>query len=317
MIYVFSNYTLDTWCYELQQSGQPLTLRPKVFRLLAYLLEHRNRVVSKQELFEHLWPQQIVSEATLDSCITEARRAVADSGQTQHTIRTQRGHGYRFVAAVKVHSQITPAESFMSTHPASLHASEPVKVPTAPERPVIADQPDAVVSRHIPTPLPQLPVGERKQVTVLACALTQATALAERLALDAWYAFMHRFFALARRVVRHYEGIIQHVGNGDFLAFFGTPIAHEDHGHRAVLAAFDVQRYLRLQRAELGDLQEEITVSMGLHSGQVMVGPLGDESISPTLRSLPCGGYPLQIACRLYRLSCLLTQYRMPWCRAS
>lgn len=293
MIYVFGNYTLDTWCCELQRSGQALTLRPKVFHLLAYLLEQRNRVVSKQELFEHLWPQQMISEATLDSCIAEARHAVGDSGQTQHTIRTRRGHGYRFVAAVEARSQVTTTEVATPTQPVSLHALEPAEIPTAPERSLIADQPDALVPWHASPALPQLPDGERKQITVLACALTQATTLAERLALDAWYSLLRRFFALARRVVQHYEGIIQHVGNGDFLAFFGVPLTHEDHAHRAILAAFDVQRYLRQHRADLGALQEEITVSIGLHSGQAIVGPLSDDTMQTPL---PVVGNVTQVA---------------------
>ena len=43
----------------------PCKLEPQVFNVLAYLIRHRHRVVTKQELLEHLWPEQYVSEATL------------------------------------------------------------------------------------------------------------------------------------------------------------------------------------------------------------------------------------------------------------
>ena len=63
--------------------GHAVPLRPKVFHVLAYLLAQRDRVVSKDELMAQVWPGQSISEETLSSCITAARRAVADSGQAQ------------------------------------------------------------------------------------------------------------------------------------------------------------------------------------------------------------------------------------------
>jgi predicted ATPase/DNA-binding winged helix-turn-helix (wHTH) protein len=100
MSYRFGDYTLDTQRYELRRAGTPIPLRRKVYDLLAYLLTHRDRVVSKDEVLSHLWPDQIVSPSTLDSCLMEARRAVGDQGRSQDVIRTLRGLGYRFVANV-------------------------------------------------------------------------------------------------------------------------------------------------------------------------------------------------------------------------
>ncbi len=77
--------------------------------------------------------------------------------------------------------------------------------------------------------------GERKQVTVLFCDLTNSTALAERLGPEAMHTLFNRFFALALDVVHRYEGTInQFLGDG-FMALFGAPIAHEDHARLAVL----------------------------------------------------------------------------------
>src|SRR5262249_7122425 len=78
-----------------------IKLRPKVFDVLRYLIAHRDRVIAQQELLEHLWPDQFVGDATLKSCIKEARQAVGDTGKAQRIIQTLHGRGYRFVAAVE------------------------------------------------------------------------------------------------------------------------------------------------------------------------------------------------------------------------
>src|SRR5262249_26462635 len=95
---------------ELRRTGRRIQLRPKVFDVLSYLIAHRDRVVSQQDLLEHLWPQQFIGEATLKSCIKEARRAVGDTGKAQRIIQTLHGRGYRFVAAVEEASESPPAE---------------------------------------------------------------------------------------------------------------------------------------------------------------------------------------------------------------
>src|SRR5262245_13531507 len=109
MRYRFGDWTLDTLRYELQRAGAPVPVRPKVFQVLAYLLAHRNRVVSKQELLEQLWPQQFIEEATLNSCIMAVRKTLGDSGQTPRLVHTVRGRGYRFVALVEEGEQVSSA----------------------------------------------------------------------------------------------------------------------------------------------------------------------------------------------------------------
>ncbi len=74
MRYVFGDCTLDTERYELRRAGVWIPLRPKVFQLLAYLITHQGRVVLKDELVEHLWPNQFIGDTALKSCIMTARR---------------------------------------------------------------------------------------------------------------------------------------------------------------------------------------------------------------------------------------------------
>src|SRR5918912_2366360 len=100
MLYVFGDYALDTQLYELRHTGQPCKLEPRVFNVLAYLLQHRDRVVTKDELLEQLWPGRFVSEAALTSRLMAARRAIGDRGREQRLIQTLHGRGYRFIAPV-------------------------------------------------------------------------------------------------------------------------------------------------------------------------------------------------------------------------
>ena len=100
MIYCFADYEFDTRLYELRQAGAPCLLEPQVFDTLAYLIRHRDRFVSKQELLERLWPNRFVSEATLSHCVMMARKALGDNGQAQRFIQTRYRRGYRFIAVV-------------------------------------------------------------------------------------------------------------------------------------------------------------------------------------------------------------------------
>ena len=101
MIYRFGDCELDTNLYTLQRGGQTIRLRPKVFRVCLFLLEHRDRVVTREELCAQVWPDQFISQATLEGVIRTVRQVVGDSGQAQSIIQTLHGYGYRFVAAVE------------------------------------------------------------------------------------------------------------------------------------------------------------------------------------------------------------------------
>src|SRR5215470_14438348 len=100
MIYRFGSFTLDTELLELRSAQGPVTVEPQVFSVLAYLIENRRRVVSKDELINAIWDGRIVSDATLNSRINAARRAVGDTGTAQAIIRTIVKRGFRFVAEI-------------------------------------------------------------------------------------------------------------------------------------------------------------------------------------------------------------------------
>ena len=81
MLYAFDGYQLDTQRYELRHGGALCALERQGFNVLVYLVQHRDRVVTKDELMEQLWPNQSVSESTLTQRLRAARRALGDSGR--------------------------------------------------------------------------------------------------------------------------------------------------------------------------------------------------------------------------------------------
>ena len=100
MQFHFSDHVLDAGLRELTRGGENIAVEPQVFDLLIYLVENRDRVVSKDDLIETVWDGRIVSESTLTSRINAARKAVGDSGKDQAVIRTIARKGFRFVGDV-------------------------------------------------------------------------------------------------------------------------------------------------------------------------------------------------------------------------
>ena len=100
LLYLFQNYALDTERRELRREGALVPVEPRVFDLLAYVIENRERVVSRGDLIAHVWNGRLVSESAIARCINGARSAIGDSGEAQHLIKTFQRKGVRFVDAV-------------------------------------------------------------------------------------------------------------------------------------------------------------------------------------------------------------------------
>jgi TolB-like protein len=96
----FERYVLDGDRRELRRGGELIAIEPQVFDLLVYLLQNRERVVSKDDLIASVWGGRIVSDSTLTSRINAVRKAVGDSGEEQKLIRTIARKGFRFVGQV-------------------------------------------------------------------------------------------------------------------------------------------------------------------------------------------------------------------------
>jgi class 3 adenylate cyclase len=157
-------------------------------------------------------------------------------------------------------------------------AERPAAPPSEPVRP--AASPQSYTPAHLATQVlgsKSALEGERKQVTVLFCDLVGSTSLAERLGPETMHLLLNRFFELALSEVHRYEGTInQFLGDG-FMALFGAPIAHEDHARRAALAALGLQRLLAEHSAEMDESSAELRFRMGINTGWVVVGGIGDQ----------------------------------------
>src|SRR5262245_11732643 len=86
--FLFSDHVLDTGRRELSRGSESIPVEPQVFDLLVFLVQNRNRVVSKDDLIESIWGGRAVSDSTLTSRINAARKAIADNGKDQRLIRT-------------------------------------------------------------------------------------------------------------------------------------------------------------------------------------------------------------------------------------
>src|SRR5258708_12077274 len=100
--FVFDNYTLDADRRELRCGSDSVAVQPQVFDLLVYLVQNRDRVVSKDDLFTALWGGRIVADSTLATHVNAVRRAIGDSGEEQALIRTFARKGFRFVGMVQL-----------------------------------------------------------------------------------------------------------------------------------------------------------------------------------------------------------------------
>lgn len=133
MAFVFGDHRLDIQRRELHRGIEPIGLEPKVFDLLAYLIRHRDRVVSKDDLLQAIWDGRIVSEAALTTRINAARRALGDDGRAQRLIRTFTRKGIRFVGEVTE----TPHEA-APTSGGAADGCEPLRPAPPTDKPSIA-----------------------------------------------------------------------------------------------------------------------------------------------------------------------------------
>jgi TolB-like protein len=144
--FVFADFVLDTDRRELRRNSELIALEPQVYDLLLHLVQHRDRVVTKDDLIASIWDGRITSDATLTSRIYAARKAIGDSGRRQKMIRTIPRKGLRFVAEVRTPSTGDELGD-LCAEPALTGPREPVAAVLQPlDRPAIAVLPFANMS---------------------------------------------------------------------------------------------------------------------------------------------------------------------------
>jgi TolB-like protein len=133
----FGDYEIDVERRELRRAKTPVHVEPQVFDLLVYLVQNRDRVVSKDDLIASVWGGRSVSDSTLTSRINAARNAVGDSGAVKKLIRTIARKGLRFVGEVRSQPTDTEPADASGLPPDQVHERSRPALPL-PDRPAIA-----------------------------------------------------------------------------------------------------------------------------------------------------------------------------------
>src|SRR5271167_4052305 len=97
----FESFGLDTSNECLWQNGMPISLAPKPYAVLCYLVEHPGRLITHDELLEALWPETYVQPQVLRTYMLDLRRILEDDAGQPRFIQTVPKRGYRFVAVVQ------------------------------------------------------------------------------------------------------------------------------------------------------------------------------------------------------------------------
>jgi adenylate cyclase len=148
LLYFFEDYTLDTDRRELRRHSDPIAVEPQVFDILEFLVRHRDRVVSRDDLIASVWGGRIVSESALSVRISAVRAAVGDCGAEQRLIKTYPRKGVRFIGEVREDQKSTDRPSIAALPFEEPHAQLGVLQPHLPfpDKPSIAVLPFANLS---------------------------------------------------------------------------------------------------------------------------------------------------------------------------
>jgi DNA-binding winged helix-turn-helix (wHTH) protein/tetratricopeptide (TPR) repeat protein len=126
VIFAFGDVELDTTAWKVRRAGSVVPLQRKAFEVLRYLIEHRDRPVSREELLKEVWAGDAVTPAVLTVAVSKVRQALAQGSSASEPIETEHGRGYRFVGRVRV---VQPAAPLPPPVPIA-HAA--VSVPRSP-----------------------------------------------------------------------------------------------------------------------------------------------------------------------------------------
>ena len=259
--YRFAGCELDVAARELRRDGEPVAIQPKVFELIAYLVEHRDRAVDKGEIQDAVWPGVIVTETSLTQAIRKARIAVGDDANLQTVIRTVHGHGYRFVAELEPDPY--PGAQGTTLAPAANPGPVPEQAAAEPIHPGPPPPAPPPIGQRAAEPRPDTTRTRERRVTWPAAVVASIV-----LGLAAWWFWPRPDPATVRLAILPVEN-----ATGDTsldwveIGLMGLASSLvESAGQMAVVDDSDVLRYARsgaLEGADLGALLEPLGQAFG------------------------------------------------------
>ncbi len=125
-----------------------------------------------------------------------------------------------------------------------------------------------------------MPSGVKKDVTILFADIREFTTLSETLSPEQLLDMLHTYFRYMIPIVQKHGGTVNKLIGDGIMAFFGDPIAQDDHAERAALAALEMQQAMEAivqewHKYSLG----YVKIGVGIHTGPVVVGDIGHEQV--------------------------------------
>ena len=157
-IYRLDGIEIDPARFSLKRDGKEQHVRQKTFQVLIYLLEKDGRLITKDELIEHVWADTAVTDNALDQCLMEIRRVLGDDPRQPRFIRTIPRAGYRFIGKVE---EVNVPDQIVSDDQTSLRSKGALAYATS-------DVSSVEVSLHAK---PRRLIGRRSAVFLAALAL--------------------------------------------------------------------------------------------------------------------------------------------------
>jgi DNA-binding winged helix-turn-helix (wHTH) protein/tetratricopeptide (TPR) repeat protein len=177
LLYFFDGSVLDTDRRELRRDGLAVDIEPQVFDLLEYLIRHRERVVSRDELIEQIWGGRAVSESALSTRINAVRNAIGDSGTQQRLLKTLPRKGIRFVGEAREEQKSQQPGLVDPADDATIEERQPVE--TLPALPAIGNAHEVLPAAMVaPVARTRVAVRPASVVVITAVVLLCCAALA-------------------------------------------------------------------------------------------------------------------------------------------
>lgn len=295
--YRFGRFELNSAARQLLVDKRPAKLGARAFDVLLVLVERRDRLVTKTELLDAVWPGLFVEENNLQVHISTLRKLLGS-----HAIATIPGRGYRFTLPFDTADEMSTVATSISAGVASFGQPSPHVCPRCGAVVAAGVQfcgncgagmgeamelkaPAAVIRPEAPNRM-----GERRQLTVLFADLVGATALSGQLDPEALGDILLSYQRVTNTCVEAYGGCVhQYLGDG-VLAYFGYPAAHDNDAERAVLAGLAlVAAVSKLSAAREARGEVGIQARIGVHTGLVVVGAVAADG---SARDLAIGETP-------------------------